>query len=276
MQISILGCGWLGFSLAKHLITLHYKVKGSTTTKNKIDVLKLHSIEPYLLDFNPALSLNSTDNAFWDSEVLVLNIPPGRSQDDVVSYHTKQIQSVKNIIADSSIKFVVFISSTSVYPKHPGRVTEPDTVPEKAGRASGNALIKAEKILLESTNFETTVLRFGGLYGGDRHPAKYMTGRKNISNPDAPVNLIHRDDCIQIITKIIENNIIGEIFNAVCDGHPTRNDYYTAAAKTLGLEPPTFKKETEPQNYKFVSNEKLKQRLSYSFIHPQPLVSLQN
>ena len=40
MQVSILGCGWLGLPLAKALIGEGYTVKGSTTTPAKLNLLK--------------------------------------------------------------------------------------------------------------------------------------------------------------------------------------------------------------------------------------------
>jgi nucleoside-diphosphate-sugar epimerase len=272
MQISILGCGWLGFSLAKHLIKQGHAVKGSTTSKDKIKELENCGIEPYLVEFNPQLSTNHDVPNFWHSDVLVLNIPPGHRRNKVIDYHTKQIRSIIEAISGSPIKYVVFISSTSVYPKLPGLVVEDDAIPGKAGRDSGNALLQAEKMLTQANNFETTVLRFGGLYGGDRHPTKYMAGRKNLSKANAPVNLIHRDDCIAIITQLVEEKITGEIFNAVADNHPTRKEYYTKAAEALGLKPPTFKQNEQEKKYKVVSNMKLKKILPYSFIYPEPII----
>lgn len=272
MVISILGCGWLGLPLADTLIRQNHKIKGSTTTESKVDELRSHSIEPYLLKLTPQVSTPSTAEGFWETDVLVLNIPPGRKRDNVVDFHIKQIQSVVSQLKDSSVRHLVFISSTSVYPSNPGLVRESDVIPGNAARLSGNALLKAEELLMNANGFLTTVLRFGGLYGGDRHPAKYMAGRKELRRASAPVNLIHRDDCIAIITQIIEENITGEIFNAVSDGHPTRKEYYTKAAKALGLEPPTFKDRNEQgdRNYKIVSNAKLKEQLNYTFLHPFP------
>ena len=49
MKISILGCGWLGFPLAKKLIEIGFEVKGSTTSENKLALLKSNNIEPFLL-----------------------------------------------------------------------------------------------------------------------------------------------------------------------------------------------------------------------------------
>lgn len=272
MNISILGCGWLGLPLADHLIKRNHNIKGSTTTKNKIKELREHAITPYLLKLIPQLSGSEQVTDFWKSNVLVLNIPPGRNRNSVVDYHMQQVKEVINQLKTGAVDHVIYISSTSVYPSAPGVVHEDDAQPGRAGRASGNALLEAETLLLNSDDFNTTVLRFGGLYGDDRHPARYMAGRTNLDRGEAPVNLIHRDDCIAIITQIIEKNITGEVFNAVSDGHPTRKDYYTKAAKALGLEQPTFKENNQGtgQDYKVVSNTKLKEQLDYTFIHPFP------
>lgn len=269
MKISILGCGWLGLPLAEHLRDNGHTIKGSTTSREKLELLSGKKITPYLLTLAPDLQCDNCDG-FWDSDILILNIPPGRGRDDVEKYHRKQIEAVIERVKNSPINFVIFISSTSVYPEKPGIVSEEDTQHGKASRASGNALLEAEKTLLKQTNFETTIIRFGGLYGYDRHPARYLAGRKNLDKGNAPVNLIHRDDCIGIIDKVITNDIRGEIFNGVSDGHPPRNMYYPAAAKALGLEPPSFKND-KSKGYKIVSNRKLKHLLNYKFKYPNPM-----
>lgn len=271
MKISILGCGWLGLPLAEHLIKHNHFIKGSTTSPQKISQLRQKQIEPYLIKLTPELTDADEVPSFWKADTLILNIPAAHSRDNVVEYHSRQMQSVINQAGPSAITHIIFISSTSVYPPKPGTVTENDAVAGQA-RASGNALLKAEEMLRNEKDFDTTILRFGGLYGGDRHPAKYMAGRENLGKPNAPVNLIHRDDCIGIISKIVEENITGEIFNAVCNGHPTRKEYYTAACHSLGLEPPSFKADQEAELYKVVSNKKLKRVLQYEFIHPEPLI----
>lgn len=269
MRISILGCGWLGLPLAEHFRDNGHTVKGTTTSKEKLELLSGKKITPFLLKLNPHLECENCDD-FWDSDLLVLNIPPGRNRDNVEEFHTKQIKSVIEKISASSIKLVIFVSSTSVYPEKPGIVAEVDTDPNNAIRSSGNALLRAEKMLLSHSKFKTTVVRFGGLYGYDRHPANFLAGRKNLDRGNAPVNLIHRDDCIGIIQKIIDKNITNDIFNAVSDGHPPRNMYYPAAAEKLNLDPPTFK-EDENENYKVVSNRKVKQVLRYKFKYPNPM-----
>lgn len=271
MTISILGCGWLGLPLAEHFRDQGHTIKGSTTSPDKLELLSGKNIAPYLIKLTPALECKSCQD-FWDADVLVLNIPPGRGKDNVVAHHTKQIEAVIERLRESPIDFVIFVSSTSVYPEKPGIVSEEDTQQEKAVRSSGNALLKAEKLLRSEKGFDTTVIRFGGLYGHDRHPAKYLAGRKNLSKGNAPVNLIHQDDCIGIIDMIVSKDVRGEIFNGVSDGHPPRKMYYPATAKSLNLEPPTFA-DDESKDYKVVSNRKVKQVLGYKFRHPNPMDS---
>ena len=51
LRISILGCGWLGYPLARSLILKKALVKGSTTTQSKLSLYQSTGIEGYLLNF---------------------------------------------------------------------------------------------------------------------------------------------------------------------------------------------------------------------------------
>jgi len=83
------------------------------------------------------------------------------------------------------------------------------------------------------------------------------------------VNLIHLDDCVEIISKIIEHNVTGEIFNVVSDAHPLKRELYTKAASLMGVEAPKFSVYNTTFR-KIVSNAKLKKRLNYKFKYPDP------
>jgi hypothetical protein len=41
---------------------------------------------------------------------------------------------------------------------------------------------------------------------GEDKPIKFIAGRENMDNPDAPINLIHQADCIGIILKKLKKN----------------------------------------------------------------------
>jgi nucleoside-diphosphate-sugar epimerase len=266
-KISILGCGWLGLPLAESLIQKDYSVKGSTTDLDKIAVLKDKGITPYQIAISDTEIQADNITDFLDSDILIINFPPKR-RPDIVAFHTAQFQLLIQQIIKSPIKQLLFISSTSVYPDTNETVTESEIrVPEKE---SGKALLIVEKMLLEQKQFNTTIVRFSGLIGYDRMPGRFLAGKKEVENGEAPINVIHQDDCIAILETIIKKEIWGEIFNASTDIHPTRSEYYSLAAEKIGLEKPTFSP-TENLCYKIINSDKLKTKLNYQFKYPNPL-----
>ena len=106
-------------------------------------------------------------------------------------------------------------------------------------------------------------------------PGRFLSGKRDLKSGNAPVNLIHRDDCIQIIIEIIQQGVWGQILNGCCDKHPLRKEYYTRQAKIIGVDPPTFD-DLDTPNFKIISNKKLKKILNYRFKYPDPSVIVEN
>ena len=263
-KISILGCGWLGLPLAKALLGKGFWVNGSTTSEDKLSILEKAGITPFLISLDSKSVSGAIEKFLMSSSTLIIDIPPklrGTNKENFV----EKIKVLIPFIEKSSVKNVLFVSSTSVYGEENDIVNEesalnPDT-------ESGKQLVEAEQLLQSNTNFKTTVLRFGGLIGEDRHPVKFLAGRLNLDNPDAPINLIHQEDCIGIILKIIELNSWNETFNAVAPFHPTRSVYYTQKAMDLNLALPKF----NPENAfigKTILSDKIETVLNYTFIKP--------
>lgn len=263
-QISILGCGWLGLPLAKALVQNRFNVKGSTTSIAKKSILQSVGIEPFIIQLEEEKISESVADFLANSQILIVNIPPklrGGSTENFVS----KIATLVPFIEKSTIEKVLFVSSTSVYGENNELVTE--ETPLNPDSEGGRQLAIVEKLLQKNTYFETTILRFGGLIGEDRNPVRFLSGRENIENPDAPINLIHQDDCIGIIEKIIALNSWKETYNAVAPFHPTRKEYYTQKAADLNLALPKFAALNTIVG-KTILSEKLPQFLQYSFIKP--------
>lgn len=244
MNISVLGCGWLGFPLAKKLIEEGHIVKGSTTRRGKMKILTDEEITPYQIKIFEE-GVQGDLNAFLDdSELLIINIPPGLRKNPSANYIGK-IGRLLGYIDKAGLKQVIFVSSTSVYKdtKEFPVYTEED---EPNGTAKNSVQLQgAEKILKSSSNFNTTVIRFGGLIGPGRHPVEFLSRKKEIKNPEAPVNLIHLEDCSGIILKIIESNSWGETFNAVYPEHPSKEEYYQKVATDKKLSIPEFDEKSD-------------------------------
>lgn len=262
--VSILGCGWLGTALGKRLLRKRYIVKGSTQSMKRYNELETTGIQPYFLKVETDIIDIDYAN-FFNTDVLIIAIPPKRTE-DIESVFPQQLKQVIQYIQNLKIQNVLFISSTSVYENVNREVSEGEEGnPEKA---SGRAILNAEKLLSELNKAETTIIRFGGLIGADRNPARFLTGKSKVGG-NVPVNLIHRDDCVDIIIEIIDNDIWGEVFNACCPEHPTKKEFYSKAAKISEMPVPVFSKKS--QSFKIVKSDKLIKRLGYSFHYPSPM-----
>jgi nucleoside-diphosphate-sugar epimerase len=262
--VSILGCGWLGTALGRSLLRKGWKVKGSVASTQSYNRLEVSGISAFYVKAK-AKSLTVDYNSFFNTDVLIVSIPPTRT-DCVEDSYPQKIEQVIAKVQEQNIKKVLFISSTSVYESKNTEVKEGDEgTPEKA---SGRALLKAEKLLLDNPAFQTTVIRFGGLIGYDRNPAHFVQHR-NAPVFDSPVNLIHRDDCVNIITQIIEKDLWGEIFNASSPEHPGRKEFYSKAAKISDLPIPVFSK--DKGSYKVINSDKLINALDYKFVYQSPM-----
>ncbi|NER12966.1 NAD(P)H-binding protein [Leptobacterium flavescens] len=256
-----MGCGWLGFPLAVSLIEKGYIVKGSTTSAEKKEVLSEARIQPYLIELSSKAIKGDIDGFLSGTDVFIVNIPPklrGINSENFVLKILLLIENIKN----HNVKKVLFISSTSVYTDDNSIVSE--ATQPRPQTESGKQLLEAEQKLQACPEFETTIIRFGGLIGGERHPIYFLSGKKNIKNPNAPLNLIHRDDCMAIIEKILATEKWGTVFNAVYPDHPSKKEYYSRKAAEFKLTPPNFDEAT-PSTGKTISSDKLIRELNYRF-----------
>jgi nucleoside-diphosphate-sugar epimerase len=272
-QISILGCGWLGLPLAKALLENDFSVKGSTTSVEKLSVLENLGIQAFQIELSETKIQGEVDSFLENSKILIIDVPPklrGSTSDPSAAPRMTFVSKIKNVIPfieKSSIEKILFISSTSVYGDTSTALIVTEDTKTYPDTESGKQLVQAEQLLQSNPNFKTTILRFGGLIGEDRHPIKFLAGRKNIENPNAPINLIHQEDCIGIILKIIELNCWNETFNAVTPFHPSRKEYYTQKAIDLNLTLPEFNSES-PTFGKTISSDKAENVLGYTFVKP--------
>jgi nucleoside-diphosphate-sugar epimerase len=245
-----LGSGWLGLPLAKHFVMLGNAVKASTTSESRLSELTSANVQPFIVDIE---RLSSTIRTFLKATVLINHIP------------SKNIDAFSNLIEEieqGDIQKVLFVSSTSVYENINKTISESD------GEESPiHPLFTIENMFRNSGKIKTTIVRFGGLIGYNRNPGMFFSRGKRVHNPDSKVNLIHRDDCIGIISQIVNQEVWGEVFNCCADTHPTKREFYTRAAESIGFPAPEFVI-TGTTSFKIISNQKVKRILNYDFLHP--------
>lgn len=235
-----MGCGWLGTPLAVSLVKKGFKVKGSTTAAEKLDSLNVLGITAYLLKLEEETVHGDITGFLEDLDVLILNIPPQLRRKPYQNF-VKRIAALVGHLEINTVEKLLFVSSTSVYGEVEGEVTE-ETQPKPATEA-GKQLLEAERMLMESSVFKTTVVRFGGLIGPNRHPITFLAGKQDLKNGEELINLIHLNDCITLFSTILEKGIWGELYNGVYPYHPTKKEYYTQEARKRRLPLPHYSTE---------------------------------
>ena len=262
LVVSVVGCGWLGLPLAESLIISGYRVKGSTTSAEKLKVLENKGIDPYLVHFEEEPALNTA--GLLDCDVLIIAIPPGSRTAQGADNYRQMARFFTESIPESQISKIILISSTAVYPEtnSPARESE-EARPETA---AGVLLKEVEDQFLAIRDKSIVILRLAGLVGPGRHPGKFFKGKKGIPNGWAPVNVIHRDDVIGIIKKLIEDDRAAGIYNGCSPVHPSKISFYRLAATLAGEPLPEFI--AEEGTGKIISGSRVGVELRYEFIYP--------
>ena len=244
-KIGIIGAGWLGFPLAKRFVQDGYLVYATTTQEQKLAQLSASNIQAAIYSDHCELPnwLNELD---W----CIINFPPRKS--------SNYAQQVSNLVENlSSNCQVIFTSSTGVYPQELGIIDEESPIDQT------NVVAMAEKVIQQS-NRNWYVLRLAGLVGPDRNPIHFLSGRA-VENAQYHVNLVHQADCIEAIKRLVEERPCSQVFNLVFPYHPSKEDYYTNKATTLGLVPPIFNH--GDSSGKIVDGSKMVRLTSFNYHH---------
>lgn len=228
----------MGFPFAKQLIAKGWKVVGTTTTPEKLESLRSEGIEAYLMSKNQA-----PPEEIYACDAIFLNIPPGLRKANNPKQEQQRFLShmeacLKPINHEKT--HLIAASSTSVYPDWN---IEMDTSYGGMGEASsvaGTALRLFEGMCWDLAGPNTTILRFAGLYGADRHPVKFFAGRKNLSGGMQRVNMVSLECCLDTLEQVVGRPIMGSVLNVVDPEHPSRKEFYTNAARDKGLPLPEF------------------------------------
>ncbi|OON69328.1 NAD(P)H-binding protein [Hymenobacter sp. CRA2] len=269
VAVAVLGCGWLGLPLARILVAAGHPVAGSTTTPAKATILEAAGLRPHLLRLAPDASASHVAPLLAGAQVLVVSVPPSRTATDRAAY-AAALQPVIDALGASSVRHVVFVSSTGVYPDAPRSMREADA---RAAAEADNHLLRAEWLFQQPGQpWQTTVLRLGGLMGPGRAPGCFLAGRSEVPQPAAPVNMLHLDDAVGVIRAVIEQDLWGRTLNVCAAGHPSRQEFYRAATAQLGLPAPQFL--PDDRGGKLITTEMLHAQLRYSFRYADPLAAL--
>ncbi len=225
--VSILGCGWLGFSLATHLKIKNYKINASTTSLDKYELFIEKGFNAFLIHTLEKQNLAS----FLQCDVLIISIPTSKLP----------LEFLKFLLSFnlSKLSKVILVSTTSIYPNENKTFDEEFSLSLKN---CGNInAFKIEEFLSKKLS-NLSILRCAGIMGYERNPIKYFHN-KVLKDKNKKVNFVHKDDVISALELFINNDIF-DIFNLCANLHPTKEELY----KSLERNTAYFIKEYQDNN----------------------------
>lgn len=256
-RILILGGGWVGQDVAALMYEAGYEVWMSTTSLDKVILFESLGYHGVYIDFDEELE---GEIALPDSVDFVLNSIPAASR-NTAEVLGSRFRNVACLLQRIVFKKHIFLSSIGVYPDKDGLYDE-----EWTGELD-ERLCGAERIMVELPG--TLVYRLGGLFGKERIFAKYFGGRVCQSG-EQPANFVHLGDVSALIKLGFESLATPDIYNIVAPMHPTKKEVILASASKYGLPlPSSF--DTTVSHQKFVSGQKIIDKLEYSYMYPSPL-----
>lgn len=205
MKISIIGSGWLAGQL-KLYSKYNNQITCLSRTSNK---------EGHFFAIN---SDGIQTNFDINDSILFFMIPPNRDYEKYKSL----VKIFINYIDGISFERIFFISSISVETKK-------------------NDSLKMIEDLFLNKYPNSVILRMGGLYGDQRWPAKFLSGKSIKVGKNEKVQLISGINCSLSIDCLLDN--LTKLDSHYCLVEPNelnKADYYSHQCKRLNLTLPKF------------------------------------
>jgi len=274
INIFCFGFGQVAKGFIKKLIIENYNITLTTTSRNKSSKENFKGINhnSYLFDGNKfdnnlLVELKKADH-------ILVSIPPEKQEDLVV-------KNFSEFIENSNVKWITYLSSTSVYGDHKG-VWENENSKTEPTSFKGISRLKAENSWLSlqmSKNLPVQIFRLSGIYSNEKNilvRLKLGTA-KLINKKDHYFSRIHVEDITNILCKSLLKFKSGEIYNLADDKPSSSEDITLYGAKLLNIK--NIKKieinEIESEmlknfykDSKKVSNQKIKDYFGYNFKFP--------
>ena len=274
MNIVCFGFGQVAKNFIKKINSENLKINLTVTSRKKSDKKSFDNLDYESLQFfEDSFDQKLIENLKSSDHVLV-SIAPVNGEDIV-------IKSFKNIFDNSKIKWITYLSATSVYGNHNGDWVNENS---KTNPTSTNGIdrVNAEKSWLnfaEKKNLPIQIFRLSGIYSNQNNIlTRLKTGNaKIIDKKNQFFSRIHVEDIANILFKSLQNFKSKEIYNVSDDKPTSSEELILYGSKLLNIEKPnvvnlsTIESEMVKNFYKDskkVNNKKMKEFFNYKLKYP--------
>lgn len=265
-RIVIVGCGYVGRALGEVLHREGHHVIGTTTSPDRLDELRQSGITPCVLDIADRDQLRQV---LSDCDGVYLTLAPKKSGVDYRSIYLEAQESLLSVLPSTTIRRIIYTSSTRVYGQDDGSWVDEDS-PTEPQDEKGQVLLEVEKRLLGAASdsvrgdsvgsdpCSVSILRLSGIVGPRRDPADRIRKLAGTCRHDGNqfINLIHRDDIVAVLHKILEISHTG-VLN-LSDGKPIqRRELYDRVLKEAGLAAIDWTITSSPSRGKRINSDRI-------------------
>ena len=274
INIFCFGFGQVAKNFIDKLILENYNITLSSTTRNETKEEIFNGIDYKNFQFNSEKYDKNILSKLREADHILVSIPPKEGEDIVIKSFSKFLES-------SKVKWITYLSATSVYGNHKGDWVNENSE-TKPTSPNGLARLKAENSWLAlkiSKNLPVQIFRLSGIYSNERNilvRLKLGTA-KLINKKNHFFSRIHVEDIASILFKSLSKFKSGEIYNLADDKPSSSEEIMLHGAKILNIK--NLKKievkEIESEmlknfykDSKKVSNKKIKKYFSYNLKFP--------
>ena len=274
INIFCFGFGQVAKSFLTKIDLENYNINLSTTSRNETSKKIFNGISYHNYFFNGEKYDQDLISNLKKSDHILISIPPIEGSDIVFKMFSK-------FIKDSKVKWVTYLSATSVYGNHDGEWVDENSK-NKPTSQNGIDRLKAENSWLSLNikyNLPIQIFRLSGIYSNQNNIlSRLKVGTaKLINKKNHFFSRVHVEDIGNILYESLTKFKEGEIFN-ISDDKPSSSEEVTLyAAKLLNIKD-IKKVEIESlensmlknfyKDSKKVNNQKMKEFFNYRLKFP--------
>ena len=273
MDLTIVGCGYVGLALAERLQARQPqpRLTLTTTSSERLEHLSSLADRVRVCDAtNPAQLLDALQQS--SSAVFCLG-PKGDRQVDANGYRHTFVDSFRCLTSLlpqlPELRQIVYTGSCSVYGDAEGDWVDEQTPPEP-GRGHGDVLLEGEQLLNGIDDRRVCILRLGALYGPGRDLDRRLRGLAGLERPGSGAtysNWLHVADAAGALEAALDAEWAG-VVNVVNDEPIRLRDLVGRSLQRQGLAPVRWLgQDGSGSGGRRISNTRLKQ-LGYQLQHP--------
>ena len=262
MKVLIAGCGFVGERVADLLHAAGHEAVGVTHSPES--AARLAAAKPWHavacdISSRQAVQALAASAAGEAVDAVVHCASSGRGGAEM--YQSVYVNGMRHLAEAFPAAFLLYTSSTSVYPQVNGETVD-ETTPAEPARDTGRLLREAENIALQAGG---AAARLAGIYGPGRSFVlkNLLEGKAAIEGNEGQgrlLNQIHADDAAAALAHITTQRLPG-IYNVVDDAQMTQRECLSRLCMLFSMKLPPVR-EPDPNrkrgwSHKRVSNAKL-------------------